>query len=78
MLLSLFGSLPIYMFFSGLFGWDDASLAEFRDAAELVPAPFGAVARMAHRVVQLGSSLSPLNNRFPGEWSKKPPQTPPN
>ena len=65
-LFSLIGSLPIYMFISGLLGWDDASLAEFRDAAELVPAPFGAVARMAHRVVQLGSSLSPLNNRFPG------------
>lgn len=65
-LLSLIGSLPIYMFLSGLLGWDDASLAEFRDAAELVPAPFGAVARMAHRVVQLGSSLSPLHNRFPG------------
>ncbi len=65
-LLSLIGSLPIYMFISGLLGWDDASLAEFRDAAELVPAPFGAVARMAHRVVQLGSSMSPLNNRFPG------------
>jgi O-antigen/teichoic acid export membrane protein len=65
-LLSLIGSLPIYMFLSGLLGWDDASLAEFRDAAELVPAPFGAVARMAHRVVQLGSSLSPLHDRFPG------------
>ena len=65
-LLSLIGSLPVYMFLSGLLGWDDASLAEFRDAAELVPAPFGAVARMAHRVVQLGSSMSPLNNRFPG------------
>lgn len=65
-LVSLIGSLPIYMFLSGLLGWDDASLAEFRDAAELVPAPFGAVARMAHRVVQLGSSMSPLHDRFPG------------
>ena len=65
-LLSLFGSLPIYMFFSGLFGWDRASLAEFRDAAELVPAPFGAIARMAHALVQFGSRLSPLHDRFPG------------
>src|SRR5580704_4677428 len=70
-LLSLVGSLPIYMFLSGLLGWDDASLAEFRDAAELVPAPFGAVARMAHRVVQIGSSMSPLNNRFPGNLVKE-------
>ena len=69
-LLSLIGSLPIYMFLSGLLGWDDVSLAEFRDAAELVPAPFGAVARMAHRVVQLGSSLSPLHDRFPGNLVK--------
>jgi O-antigen/teichoic acid export membrane protein len=63
---SLFGSLPIYMFVSGLLGWDDFSLEEFRDAAELVPAPFGAIARMAHRLVAIGSSLSPLHNRFPG------------
>ncbi len=62
----LFGSLPVYMFASGLLGWDRFALAEFRDAAELVPAPFGAIARMAHRMVQLGSSVSPLQNRFPG------------
>jgi O-antigen/teichoic acid export membrane protein len=65
-LVSLIGSLPVYMFISGLLGWDDASLAEFRDGAEIVPAPFGGLARMAHRVVQLGSSLSPLHDRFPG------------
>ena len=41
--------------------------AEFRDAAELVPAPFGAIARMAHAVVQFGSKLSPLHDRFPGK-----------
>jgi len=70
-LLSLIGSLPIYMFLSGLLGWDDASMAEFRAAAELVPAPFGAVARMAHRVVQLGSSLSPLHDRFPGRMVRE-------
>jgi O-antigen/teichoic acid export membrane protein len=66
-LVSLIGSLPIYMLLSGLLGWDDASLAEFRDAAELVPAPFGAIARMAHRLVQFGSNLSPLHDRFPGK-----------
>jgi O-antigen/teichoic acid export membrane protein len=62
----LFGSLPIYMFLSGLIGWDGAALAEFRDAAELVPAPFGAIARLAHRLVELGSLLSPLGDRFAG------------
>ncbi len=65
-LLCLFGSLPVYMFISGLLGWDSAALLEFRDAAELVPPPFGAIARMAHRIVEIGSTLSPLHNRFPG------------
>jgi O-antigen/teichoic acid export membrane protein len=65
-LLCLFGSLPVYMFISGLLGWDRAALREFRDAAELVPPPFGAIARMAHRMVEIGSMLSPLHNRFPG------------
>jgi len=63
----LFASLPIYMFLSGILGWDDMALAEFRDAAELVPQPFGAIARMAHWVVDFGSSLSPLHDRFPGK-----------
>ncbi|MDO8433621.1 MAG: hypothetical protein Q7S58_14545 [Candidatus Binatus sp.] len=65
-LVSLIGSLPVYMLLSGLLGWDRASLAEFRDAAELVPAPFGGIARMAHSLVEWGSKLSPLNDRFPG------------
>jgi O-antigen/teichoic acid export membrane protein len=70
-LVCLFGSLPVYMFFSGLFGWDRFALAEFRDAAELVPAPFGAIARMAHRLTQWGCSLSPLHDRFPGRLSEE-------
>jgi O-antigen/teichoic acid export membrane protein len=65
----LFGSLPVYMFFSGLFGWDEFAMAEFRDAAELVPAPFGAIARMAHWVTGLGCALSPLHGRFPGRMT---------
>lgn len=63
----LFASLPIYMFVSGLLGWDRRALEEFRDAAELVPWPFGAIARMAHWVVEIGSSLSPLADQFPGK-----------
>jgi O-antigen/teichoic acid export membrane protein len=70
-LVSLLGSLPIYMLLSGLLGWDDASLAEFRDAAELVPSPFGAIARMAHAVVQFASKLSPLHDRFPGKLEEE-------
>ncbi len=66
-LVCLFASLPIYMFISGLLGWDDMALAEFRDAAELVPAPFGAIARMAHRTVSFASRLTPLHDRFPGK-----------
>ncbi|HXW84770.1 MAG TPA: hypothetical protein VEJ86_10225 [Candidatus Binataceae bacterium] len=65
--LALFGSLPVYMFISGLLGWDTLALAEFRSASEIVPAPFGAIARLAHRCAQLGSSLSPLHDRFPGK-----------
>ena len=66
-LVCLFGSLPVYMLISGLLGWDSAALREFRDAAEMVPAPYGAIARMAHWLVELGSSVSPLHNRFPGK-----------
>ncbi len=63
----LIGSLPVYMFISGLLGWDSTALSEFRDAVELVPAPFGAIARAAHRLVEFGTFLSPLHNRFPGK-----------
>ncbi len=66
-LVCLFASLPIYLFISGLLGWDDMALAEFHDAAELVPSPFGAIARMAHTTVAFASRLSPLHDRFPGK-----------
>jgi O-antigen/teichoic acid export membrane protein len=65
-LVCLFGSLPVFMFLSGLLGWDRASLREFRDAAEIMPRPFGAIARFAYWAVALGCSLSPLQERFPG------------
>ncbi len=66
-LVCLFASLPIYMFISGFLGWDAAALAEFHDAAELVPSPFGAIARMAQGIVSFASRLSPLRDRFPGK-----------
>jgi hypothetical protein len=70
-LVSLIGSLPVYMLLSGLLGWDRVSLAEFRDAAELVPAPFGGIARMTHRLVAWASAMSPLNDRFPGRLAEE-------
>ncbi|HLI79659.1 MAG TPA: oligosaccharide flippase family protein [Candidatus Binataceae bacterium] len=66
-LVCLFASLPIYLFISGLLGWDDMALAEFHDAAELVPYPFGVIARIAHATVAFASRLSPLHDRFPGK-----------
>ena len=66
-LLALLCSLPICMFLSGFLGWDDRSLREFRDAVELVPAPFDRIARFALRVLLLGSRFSPFENRFPAK-----------
>ncbi len=63
-MITLLGSLPIYMFISAMLGWDDAELREFKDAVELVPAPFRILARFMYAVVNLGTSLSPLHNRF--------------
>jgi O-antigen/teichoic acid export membrane protein len=60
----LLGSLPIYMFITALLGWDDGELREFKDAADLVPAPFRIFAEMTYGIVRLGTSLSPLHNRF--------------
>jgi O-antigen/teichoic acid export membrane protein len=64
---ALLCSLPISMFVSGLLGWDDNSLQEFRDAAALVPAPFDSIARMALRILLLGSRVSPFENQFPAK-----------
>ncbi len=69
-LVCLFGSLPVYMLLSGLLGWDRTALSEFRDAAELVPAPFGVAARAAHWLVEFGCALSPFHDRFPTRRAK--------
>jgi hypothetical protein len=55
------------MFISAMLGWDDAELAEFKDAVELVPTPFRAFAQMMYAIVNVGTSLSPLHNRFLGK-----------
>jgi len=63
-MITLVGSLPLYMFISALLGWDDAELREFKDAVELVPPPFLILAKLMYAVVNVGTSLSPLHNRF--------------
>jgi len=59
-------SLPVFMFFYGLFGgWDEATLAEFGEASKLT----GFLRRFANVIffspTRLGARLSPLHNRFP-------------
>ncbi len=67
----LFGSLPVYLLLSGLLGWDQAALSDLRDAADLVPAPFGTAARAVHRLVEFGCRLSPLHGRFPARHAEE-------
>lgn len=66
-LICLLGSFPIYMFFSGLLGWDDTEMTEFKDAVDLVPAPFRSLAAIGYEVVRLGTRISPLHRRFPAK-----------
>jgi len=59
-------SLPFYFFFYGLFGgWDDATLAELKQAIGLTGflRPFGHV--MIYLPNLWGAKISPLHNRFP-------------
>ncbi len=59
-------SLPVFMFLYGLFGgWDDATLAEFHQAAAMTGPVRGMVTWMMVKPTALGARLSPLNNRFP-------------
>lgn len=67
----LLGSLPLYMLITGLLGWDERSLVEFNDAADLVPAPFGRIAEFARFMLETGAALSPLQNRFPGRLTQQ-------
>ena len=45
--ITLVGSLPVYLILSGLLGWDEFELNDLKDAADLVPAPFGALAQLS-------------------------------
>jgi len=66
-MVALVGSLPLYMFISALLGWDDGELREFKDAIDLIPPPFKSFGHVLYAIVNLGASLSPLHNRFPGK-----------
>jgi hypothetical protein len=59
-------SLPLYMFLYGLFGgWDDATLCEFQQAAEMTGPVRGLVEWTMVKPSLLAARLSPLSNRFP-------------
>ena len=59
-------SLPVFMFLYGLFGgWDNATLAEFREASRMTGPVRGMVDWLMVKPTALGARLSPLNNRFP-------------
>lgn len=59
-------SLPVFMFLYGLFGgWDEATLAEFSEAASMTGPIRSIVHRLMVKPTELGAHLSPLNNRFP-------------
>jgi O-antigen/teichoic acid export membrane protein len=70
-IITLLGSLPIYMFICAFLGWDDAELREFKDAVDMVPAPFGVIAHMMYAIVDLGTRLSPFHNRFPSKLDEE-------
>ena len=63
-MVTLLAATPLYMFLSAILGWDDAELREFKDAIDLVPPLFHLFAQMMYAVVNIGTSLSPLHNRF--------------
>jgi O-antigen/teichoic acid export membrane protein len=59
-------SFPLYMFLYGIFGgWDDATLAELKDAVSLTGALHGLTRWGVYEPTAFGARLSPLNNRFP-------------
>ena len=58
-------SYPIYAFLYGLFGgWDDATLAEFKEAVNLASF-MKPLAWLFWAATRLGTRISPFHNRFP-------------
>jgi hypothetical protein len=65
-LVGILPSLPFYLFFYALFGgWDDATLAELKDAVALTGFLRGFANVMFYLPSKWGARLSPLHNRFP-------------
>jgi len=67
LILCLLGSYPAYFFFSGLLGWDESEMKELKDAVDLVPSPLHGLAMLGYNLMRLGTSLSPLQDRFPAK-----------
>jgi O-antigen/teichoic acid export membrane protein len=64
-LIGLLFSYPFFTFFYGLFGgWDDATLDELRQAADLASF-MRPLARLFWAASSLGARISPLHGRFP-------------
>jgi hypothetical protein len=65
-LIGILPSFPLYMFFYGFFGgWDEATLAELKDAVDLTGSVRWLLRWGMYEPTRLGGRISPLNNRFP-------------
>jgi O-antigen/teichoic acid export membrane protein len=65
-LIGILPSFPLYMFLYGLFGgWDEATLAELKDAVALTGSVRWLTRWGMYEPTRLGARISPLNNRFP-------------
>jgi O-antigen/teichoic acid export membrane protein len=65
-LIGILPSFPLFMFFYGLFGgWDEATLAELKEAVAISGVARGLTRWGMYEPTRLGARLSPLNGRFP-------------
>jgi len=65
-LIGILPSFPLYMFLYGFFGgWDEATLAELKEAVALTGSVRWLVRWGMYEPTRFGGHISPLNNRFP-------------
>ena len=65
-LIGILPSFPLFMFFYGLFGgWDEATLAELKEAVAITGVARGLTRWGMYEPTRLGARISPLNGRFP-------------
>ncbi len=65
-LIGILPSFPLFMFLYGLFGgWDEATLAELKEAVVLTGAARWLTRWGMYEPTALGARISPLNGRFP-------------